>query len=63
MSPTEIILLLALTGYAIYRQTQRHEVVGSGRFTMAIIYGIVGLAVGRLAPARGRRARPRPLHA
>ena len=46
MSATEIIILLALSGYAIYKQTQRHEVVGSGRFKMAIIYAVVGLAVG-----------------
>lgn len=46
MSPTQIVALLALTAYAIYRQSQRHEVTGSGRFKMAIIYAIVGLAVG-----------------
>ena len=46
MSPTEIVALLALTGYAIYRQTQRHEITGTGRFKMAIIYAVVGLAVG-----------------
>ena len=46
MSPIEIAALLALTGYAIYRQTQRHEVVGRTRFKMAIIYAVVGLAVG-----------------
>ena len=46
MSPTEIILLLALTGYAIYRQTRRHRVVGNQRFKLAIIYGIAGLVVG-----------------
>jgi hypothetical protein len=46
MSPLAIVALLALTGYAIYRQSQKHEVVGSGRFTLAIIYAVVGLAVG-----------------
>jgi hypothetical protein len=46
MSPIEIAVLLALTGYAIYRQTQRHEVVGSGRFKLAIIYAVIGLVVG-----------------
>ncbi len=46
MSPIEIIALLALTAYAIYQQTRRHEVHGSGRFKLAIIYAIVGLAIG-----------------
>ena len=46
MSPIAIIALLALTSYAIYKQTQRHVVTGSGRFTLAIIYGVVGVAVG-----------------
>ena len=45
-SPFEIAALVALTAYAIYRQTQRHEVVGRGRFKLALIYGVVGLAVG-----------------
>jgi hypothetical protein len=48
MSPTEIILLLALTGYAIYQQTRKHQVTGQNRFKLAIIYGIVGLVVGGL---------------
>jgi hypothetical protein len=46
MSPLAIAALLALTGYAIYKQTQKHEVVGSSRFKLAIIYAIVGLVVG-----------------
>lgn len=46
MSPIEIILLLVLAGYAIYRQTRQREVVAAGRFKLAIIYGVVGLAVG-----------------
>jgi hypothetical protein len=46
MSPTEIIILLALTGYAIYQQTRRHQVVGESRFKLAIIYAVVGLIVG-----------------
>jgi hypothetical protein len=43
---TEILILVAMIGYAIYRQTQRHEVVGSSRFKLAIIYAIVGVIVG-----------------
>jgi uncharacterized membrane protein YfcA len=46
VSVTEVLILVAMIGYAIYRQTQRHEVVGSSRYKLAIIYAIVGLAVG-----------------
>jgi hypothetical protein len=46
VSPTEILILVAMIGYAIYRQTQRHEVVGSSRFKLAIIYAVVGVAAG-----------------
>jgi hypothetical protein len=46
MSPLAIVALLALTGYAVYRQSQRHEITGKGRFKLAIIYAIVGLVVG-----------------
>ena len=46
MSPIEIITLLALVGYAIYRQTRQHEVVGASRFKLAIIYAIAGVVVG-----------------
>jgi hypothetical protein len=46
MSPTELIVILALTGYAIYQQTRRHQITGQHRFKLAIIYGVVGLIVG-----------------
>jgi hypothetical protein len=46
MSPVEVIAILALTAWSIYKQTQRAEVTASGRFKMSIIYGIVGLCVG-----------------
>lgn len=49
MSATEIVLLLALTGYAIYQQTRKHMVDPKTRFKLAIIYGIVGLVVGGLS--------------
>lgn len=48
MTPTEIVLLVVLVAYAIYRQSQRHEIVGNTRFKLAIVYGIVGLIVGGL---------------
>jgi hypothetical protein len=46
MSPTELILILTMTGYAVYQQTRRHELHQKTRFKLAIIYGLVGLAVG-----------------
>jgi hypothetical protein len=53
MSPLAILGLLALTAYAIYRQSIRHEVVGDQRFKMAIIYGIVGLVIGGFSRPNG----------
>lgn len=46
MSPIAIIALLGLTGYAVYKQSQRYEVTGKARFKLAIIYAVVGLVVG-----------------
>jgi len=46
MSPFEIVALLALVGYAIYRQTRQHEVVGGSRYKLAIIYAIAGAVIG-----------------
>jgi hypothetical protein len=49
MSPFEIVALVALVGYAIYRQTRQHEVVGGSRFKLAIIYAIAGVLIGGFA--------------
>lgn len=46
MSPLEIVAILALTGWAIYKQTVVAEVVGRTRFTMAVVYAAAGLVVG-----------------
>ncbi len=46
MSPIEIIALIALSAFAVYRQTTVSEVRGHGRFTLAIIYAVIGLVVG-----------------
>jgi hypothetical protein len=46
MSSLDLIAILALVGYAIYRQTRVAEVTGRARFKLAIIYGIVGLCLG-----------------
>jgi hypothetical protein len=46
MSPLAILALLALTGYAVYKQSQRHEITGKGRFKLAVIYAVVGLVIG-----------------
>jgi hypothetical protein len=49
MSITEIAIILAMVGYAVYKQTQVGEVRGAGRFKLAIIYAIVGICVGGFA--------------
>lgn len=47
MSAYEIIAILALTAWAVYRQTIVSEVTfTNARFTMAAIYAVVGLTVG-----------------
>lgn len=46
MTATQILLLIALTCWSVYQQTIRREVQGKGRFKMAKIYGIAGLAIG-----------------
>ena len=46
MSPIEIVALLALVGYAVYQQTRQHEVIGSARFKLAIIYAVAGVVIG-----------------
>lgn len=47
MSPLEIVAILALTGWAVYKQTVVSEVTTTAaRFTMAGIYAVVGLAIG-----------------
>ena len=48
MSLSELLLIVALTGYAVYRQTQRHQVDGSNRFKLAFIYAGIGLLTGGL---------------
>jgi hypothetical protein len=46
MSATELLIILALTGYAVYQQTRVHQVTANGRFKLAIIYAVVGLCLG-----------------
>lgn len=46
MSATEILAILALVGWSVYRQTRTSEVTAKSRFKMAIIYAIVGICVG-----------------
>ena len=48
MSPFEIFTIVAIGAYAVYRQSRRHEVVGSTRFKMAVIYGAIGVVYGGL---------------
>jgi hypothetical protein len=53
MSPIDLIAILALVGYAVYKQTQVSEVTAKSRFKLAIIYGAVGLCVGGINPPSG----------
>ncbi len=46
MSATEIMAILALVAWSVYRQTRTTEVTAKSRFKMAIIYAIVGLSLG-----------------
>ena len=46
MTNAQLVVLAALTIYAIHRQSIRHEITGRARFKLALIYAIVGLAVG-----------------
>ena len=46
MSVTEIVAILALVAWSVYRQTRTTEVQAESRFKMAIIYAIVGVSVG-----------------
>jgi hypothetical protein len=56
MSPFDLLVILALVGYAVYRQTRKHELVGRSRFRLAIIYGVVGLVIGGITVPRGGTA-------
>jgi hypothetical protein len=49
MSLLEIVAILALTRWAIYKQTVAAEVSGRSRFNTAIIYASVGVVVGGFA--------------
>ena len=46
MSPQQILIIVALTVYAIYKQSVAHPVNGKTRFKLAIIYIVVGLVTG-----------------
>ena len=46
----EVVTITGLVGYAIYRQTHLAEVTRKGRFKMAVVYAIIGLAVGGFVP-------------
>ena len=46
MSVTEIVAILALVAWSVYRQTRTTEVQAESRFKMAITYAIIGVCVG-----------------
>ena len=49
MTPVDLLIILAMVGYAVYKQTQRSAIVGSIRFKLAFIYAGIGLIVGGFA--------------
>ncbi|WP_420993344.1 hypothetical protein ACKI2N_014490 [Cupriavidus sp. 30B13] len=52
MTPTQLLIIVALCCYAVYRQTVRCQVDGKTRFKLAIIYAVVGFMAGGFhAPA------------
>lgn len=56
MSLVELVAILALIAYAIWKQSQVSEVRSKGRFKLAIIYGIVGIVVGGISSPHGTAA-------
>ncbi|WP_433159452.1 hypothetical protein [Kribbella sp. CA-247076] len=46
MNAVEMIAIIALVGYALYRQTRVNEVTGRGRFKLAVIYTAAGVLSG-----------------
>ena len=46
MSATTLVAILALIGYALYRQTRTTQLTGHGMYKLAAIYAIVGVAIG-----------------
>jgi hypothetical protein len=50
VDPVELILILALVGYSVWKQSQKNEVIGNRRFKLAIIYAIIGIIIGGFRP-------------
>lgn len=46
MNTTELIVIIALVVFSVYRQTRLNQVTGHGRFTLPLIYVIVGACLG-----------------
>jgi hypothetical protein len=46
MLPIQLLAVLTLVGYALYRQSRAKEIANRGRFTLAITYAAIGLALG-----------------
>ena len=53
MSVFEIIAIVAMVAFAIYKQTKVSEVTGPDRFKLPVIYAIVGVVVGGFAVPHG----------
>ena len=53
MNVFEIVAILALVAFAIYKQTKVSEVTGPDRFKLPITYAIVGIVVGGFTAPHG----------
>jgi hypothetical protein len=53
MSPFELVAILALTGFAVYKQSKVSQVNGRDRFRLPIIYAAVGLVIGGFSMPHG----------
>ena len=53
MSGLELLAIVALCGFSVYKQSQTAEVTRQGRFKMAVLYAVAGLVIGGFAVPQG----------
>ena len=46
MNTAELIAIVAIVAFSVYRQSRLTQVTGHGRFKLPIVYGIVGICLG-----------------
>jgi hypothetical protein len=50
MSPWEVAVIVALEGFSVYKQTKAREFKTRHRFAVALLYAVVGVALGFALP-------------